>query len=306
MGVREKKRRAIKEMKTSRKKADRVLDRTVLVPTKQVYDQESSSIIRALSRFFRGKTREALRPPIVSRAAEFLAKRIPQAERGLGGVLSSVVRNTMIEGIQASAALLHRVRKTGSPLDDLATVGKIVSSRQNRLEIMRRRSAVSLTQHLNKQVVDRLLSMPLEGAKVSDLITETGEKLDQEWWQVERTVRTETSFAYNQAQADGAKYLATEPEFRGLYSRWTELIDDLSGRPFDAAVAQDSMVLHGQLALPGRSFTMPSDSRAPTKMIGKSWSHPPNRPNDRAVLTPWMADWGVPGWIYRGGRRIRL
>ena len=39
-------------------------------------------------------------------------------------------------------------------------------------------------------------------------------------------------------------------------------------------------------------------------LVGLAWPFPPNRPNDRSVLSPWMADWGVPGWRYDSGNRV--
>jgi hypothetical protein len=88
-----------------------------------------------------------------------------------------------------------------------------------------------------------------------------------------------------------------------LMQRWTELVDDATGRPLDNRVAADSLAMHGQVAPPGGSFLMPAAGGA---LAGQSWTHPPNRPNDRAVLTPWMPTWGVPAWQFRNGRRVNL
>jgi len=126
--------------------------------------------------------------------------------------------------------------------------------------------------------------------------------LEGSWWQVERTIRTETSYAYNEAQAVAIGELARE--HRGILLRWTELVDDTTGEPLDMRVGKDSLVLHGQLAPPGGVFVMPPDKRAPVGMIGQSWNHPPNRPNDRAVLTPWHPSWNIPGWRWDGTQRV--
>lgn len=113
------------------------------------------------------------------------------------------------------------------------------------------------------------------------------------------------SYGYNLAQAAALQAIPSEPG-ELIWGRWTERIDDASGIPLDKRVAQDSFVLHGQVARPGGTFTMPADPRAPTRMVGQSWAHPPNRPNDRSVYVPWRRAWGVPGWVYQGGRRIEL
>ncbi len=90
-----------------------------------------------------------------------------------------------------------------------------------------------------------------------------------------------------------------------MRQRWTELINDLTGQPLDNRVAKDSIAMHGQVAYPGHYFTMPAGD-VPHLMVGKQWLYPPNRPNDRAVLTPWMRGWGVPAWEYHGGVRLPL
>jgi len=129
--------------------------------------------------------------------------------------------------------------------------------------------------------------------------------MDDQAWKVERLVRTEASYGYNLTQAAALRAFPTE---RGqlLWGRWTERVDDESEEPLDDRVGEDSIVLHGQVARPGGMYTMPAESGAPEKMIGMQWAFPPNRPNDRAILLPWMRDWGVPGWVYQGGRRIYL
>jgi hypothetical protein len=102
--------------------------------------------------------------------------------------------------------------------------------------------------------------------------------------------------------------------------RWTEYVDDATGRPLDARVANDSLVLHGQVCFQpegatfeGRStflvggtggFTMPPDGRVNAKLWGKRYAHPPNRPNDRSRLVPWKPTWGVPAYMVVGGQRM--
>jgi len=137
-------------------------------------------------------------------------------------------------------------------------------------------------------------------------------------YRAERIVRTETSFAYNAAHAtaiDDASELVD-----GLMRRWTEYVDDATGRPLDARVANDSLVLHGQVCFQpegatfeGRStflvggtggFTMPPDGRVNAKLWGRRYAHPPNRPNDRSRLVPWKPTWGVPAYMVVNGVRM--
>jgi hypothetical protein len=122
------------------------------------------------------------------------------------------------------------------------------------------------------------------------------------------------AYAFNSTHADGIEESAKEiPE---LMQRWEENCND-SGAPLDDRVGVDSIAMHGQVAPAGGVFTMPATAPFATigdypttavhkSLVGLSWQFPPNRPNDRACLMPWMADWGVPGWRYAGGRRVPL
>lgn len=123
-------------------------------------------------------------------------------------------------------------------------------------------------------------------------------------WQIDMAAATHAAAAYNGAQDDTLRDVSrTMPELR---KRWTELIDDSTGRPYDDRVAQDSFVLHGQIAAPDRLFVMPADPRVPAKLHGKAWPHPPNRPHDRAVLTPWRPDLNIPAWEMVNGSKRTL
>jgi len=119
-------------------------------------------------------------------------------------------------------------------------------------------------------------------------------------WEVERVLRTEASFAYNRARVNTIAAMASrDPR---VMMRWTEMVDDRTGRPLDDRVAPDSIALHGQIAPPGQPFTMPAVSGL--KTAGQTYLHPPNRPNDRAVLVPWVPGSGVPAWRMLNGMRV--
>jgi len=124
---------------------------------------------------------------------------------------------------------------------------------------------------------------------------------DLGWPGAERIVRTEQAYAFNLGHRDAL--VEASADLSDLYMRWTEHVDD--GDPLDARVGADSIAMHGQLAEPGGLFTMPHDEDVSESLQGRSWEHPPNRPNDRAVLSPWRYGWGIPGWFYRGGRRVQ-
>lgn len=120
------------------------------------------------------------------------------------------------------------------------------------------------------------------------------ELIGMDLWRLERIVRTEHSSGYNALQVHAVRALSRHyPDVR---KRWTELVDDHSGEPLDGAVAMDSIVMHGQVASVDGMFEMPMHEDVHYSMWGKRWAHPPNRPNDRAVVTPWRPSWRLPAY----------
>jgi hypothetical protein len=146
--------------------------------------------------------------------------------------------------------------------------------------------------------------MPIAEQRVDDAIERALEVHSGEYWRVVRVAKTEAAYAFNAAQ-DAA---FSQADITGLWKRWTERVNDQTGAPMDNRVGIDSIVMHGQLAVPGATFWMPPDPRAPAVMLGKRWAHPPNRPHDRSVITPWTRGCGVPGWQWDtvGARRRYL
>lgn len=138
-------------------------------------------------------------------------------------------------------------------------------------------------------------------AQAIDRVMQAGEV---EWHGAERIVRTELSFAANASAREAADEQAEELD-GDLWTRWTEHVSD-GGAPLDDRVGVDSEAMHGQVAPPGGMFTQPPSApdgdNVGDSLVGQQWSCPPNRPNDRAVLVPWRASWGVPGWWWDGGR----
>jgi hypothetical protein len=284
-------------VREARGRADTLLDKTALTPVQQAWETESGGFMMRFQRLFRGKYRDPLTAQTTAVAVGFIQQEAPSIFGRLGLVLSSTSKITLEEGVGMTARVVAKVLQQDSPLAAADIVSKIVANRTEQISLLRQQSML----HVGQDVVGQLLQSTSHiKARVGDIILRAGDILDSNAWQLERTARTEASFAWNAAQADAIAGLRS----RGyeLRQRWTERIDDMTGRPLDAKVAADSKELHGQVCLPGESFIMPPGA---AKMAGKRWLHPPNRPNDRAVLTPWMADWGIPGWIFRG-RKIPL
>lgn len=160
----------------------------------------------------------------------------------------------------------------------------------------------SLRDQLAAQLEQALVLLPPNASR-AQYVRAFAETMEANRWRMERIARTQGNLAFNRA----AQLLAERARARGerTYLRWTEMIDDATGRPLDDRVGIDSIIMHGQVALPGGAFTMPTVAKAPAYLAGRSWTAPPNRPNDRAVLTPWTPATGVKGWLWRRGRKVR-
>ena len=313
------KREAVEATKQARERADKLLDREHIPPVHKAYLEMSGGFLLGLSRLFRGRTRERLALPTapeigrlvispgtaVSQALVWAKRSFPLISESVGGALALTTQVTLEEGLRSVGATMRVLVKSPTPLDDSARVARIIKMHLRELEAMREHAAVNVAGDIHAALAKRLRSLPGD-SRVSDLISLTGDVLDGEWWRIERIVRTETSRTYNTAVHTAIQDIAKSPEFAGLHGRWTEHVDDLTGRPLDNRVARDSLSLHGQVARPGGSFVMPAGANVPQQFLGGSWSHPPNRPNDRAVLTPWMHAWGIPAWMIRAGRRVSM
>lgn len=189
------------------------------------------------------------------------------------------------------------------PIEEASRFAGIIDRSRSSLLRMHKSSMARYGAGLVQKMEGGLAASMLQGETAYDAIDRVVEIADAEWWQAERVVRTEQSMAYNSTHADGI--LDASAELPDMMMRWSEHVDDESGEPLDDRVGKDSLAMHGQLARAGGLFTMPPDSRVSVKVWGRVWPHPPNRPNDRAVLLPWRPGWGIPGWMW-SGRRVPM
>lgn len=140
----------------------------------------------------------------------------------------------------------------------------------------------------------------------AELLDRVARELEPRKASLARIVRTEAAFTENAAANEViVAFAATRPR-RTVFKRWTERIDDATGRALDSRVAQDSFALHGQLADARGVFTMPQDQRVSPKLWGRTWRYPPNRPYDRAIVLPWQRGWPGGGWLLHGDQRLRM
>lgn len=275
-----------------------------MVPAEDIWQEETTAAVQDLDRARRRHGWDLVDAAVYTAALGVVTHAVARATLRVGAELVTSTRAVMTEAAQGLDRFIARVG--GGPahrLDDVR-LQRVLDARRSGIEAMRRQTAAHLSGVISERITDRLAQAVPGRWDARRMVDRLGESLEGEWWQVERVVRTETAFAYNAAQSDAIGSLAND--HRGMMKRWTELVNDATGLPMDNRVAPDSMVLHGQLTIPGGLFVMPPDERVSSKLVGKSWAFPPNRPNDRAVVTPWMRGWGIPGWTWNGVRRIPL
>lgn len=125
--------------------------------------------------------------------------------------------------------------------------------------------------------VGALTGKPFEEL-ISDLMQDEG-LADEERWRAERIVRTEMAYAHGATKHRAISDIAKEQP--ALRKKILETIDDRTG--------DDSFLVHGQTRLVSEPFVW--WKRKKGTWITEQYMHPPNRPNDRAVVIPWDPSW---------------
>lgn len=301
---------------THRNRLERVAVGGALSPLKKLYDEAQAAVLAKaakLAKAKRGDTFTAHQQRIVLAQVREGQKLITQRMAGKMGPLSENAQKSALKGLTGDVARLSK-KFTGAelvlPLDEAAVMAGVVAKRQPSLLRQHRTSMARYGANLVEKVEKKLAVTLLSGSSSAEAMDDVAEAIDSEWWWGERIVRTEMAYAFNAAHRDGI----AESEVAGLRMRWEEHCD-AAGNPLDDRVAVDSLAMHGQVVSGGGWFVMPPTAPVPDKkgnmkvpgsLVGLSWEFPPNRPNDRAVLSPWMPDWGVPGWAWVGGQRVWL
>ena len=196
---------------------------------------------------------------------------------------------SLVEGVQESARdsvyalerLLVCTLGSASSLSDHTFSAGLRERATLQSEAAQQQAAAKLT----GRVYVKLAQAPINGTP-RERATQIGEVLDGAWWQVHRLARTETAVAYNAVRVEALRAISSD--FPRLMQRWTERLDD----PDAVGVSADSAEMHGQVTNIGAHFFMPGSA-------GR-WAHPPNRPNDSGVITPWQSGWDIPAWSWAG------
>ncbi len=290
----EKQARAARAQRAAQARFDRYLDRTAAPDAQEAYEDAQTDMMRDVTRLVRVGAPAALVASTVARHQVLVARAVS-------------------DSIAASALLAHRDSIRGvaeylSMMDDEDVdldVDEVASRKRHPIVTAINVAGAALATSLatrfvdefwerhEKKNVDVAVPAAVEASDLEDTVTGAA-------WMVDRMSDTEVADAYNQGQTEGIKESGDD-----IYRRWTEHVSDTTWDPTDKKTALDSIYLHAQVALPGEEFSMPDDN--PTgEFQGESWDGPPNRPHDRAILTPWRKAWGTPGWLCVGGARVWL
>lgn len=301
-----------------RERLHKVLSNQTASRLKKLYDAAANateSKLRKLVRDGRGDVFTAHQQRIV-----LTQVRNGQMEVGrqLSKAMAPALRKAQEQSLKGLAEDVGRLHKkfTGAeitlPIEEASRFAGVIDARKTSLLVMNQSSMARYGASLIEKVEGKLATSLMSGDFPDQAIDTVMQTIGNEWWQAERIVRTEMSWADNATLADGIADMGAE--FPDLMQRWEENCG-LDGRPLDDRVAVDSIAMHGQVAPPGGLFTMPATAPFPDadgrtdvhkSLVGKSWEFPPNRPNDRSVLSPFMRRWGVPGWRYVNGKRVPL
>jgi hypothetical protein len=291
-------------------KLNNLIDRGSVPRLRKVYQQAVSEL--------EGKLATALKSGSAPFSIQQHRSLLAQARTGLvqlsRSMTSKLGEETAGQQEAAARALIIDVKRlekkaTGAvvqlPIEQAARFAGVVDKRKT-----------SLLKH-HQKLMSKTASasiLKIEGALAQSLVQgETGyaavsrvvDAVGGEWWRSERIVRTESAWAYNATHVDAAKDAVKT--FPDLMMRWSEQVSDVTLLPLDNRTGDDSRAMHGQLARPGGLFMMqtvpPPGLKVSLGLLGQSWDHPPNRPHDRATLTPWRPGWGW-AWELVNGQRV--
>lgn len=296
-------------LKEHRDTLGRLVGRVALPRLRSVYEQAQAELEVKLAKQVRTGKAESF----TAHQHRTMLLQVHDAQRRLAIHMGEDLGSSSHQAQVESMRLLHRdVHRLDThfkgaavvlPTEAAATFADTVQGRRPSLMRMHQGSMTRYGARLAGDM-ERQLSVSLaSGETAHEAVGRVMGVAGNEYWQAERIVRTEMSYAFSVAQRDAIGAAAKSDP--GLWMRWTEHCSD-AGSPLDDRVGVDSLAMHGQVAQAGGSFTMPPSS--PTgepvsaSLVGQRWEHPPNRPHDRAVLAPWKPDWGAPGWKWEGIR----
>jgi len=300
------------------KRLNNLIDRSAVPSLRKVYTQSMHDLERKLS--------EA----IGAGASQFTIQKhrtaLAQVHQGLaelGQALGTALGHATVKAQTASArAVIGDIKKMERasrgaaiqlPIEQAARFAGVIDKRKTSLLKLNRTSMAKYGASMVKNLEGALAQTLVQGESGFQAIDRVTKAYDMEWWRAERIVRTEQAWAYNATQVDAVEDVSRS--LPDMMMRWVELVADVTLIPYDDRVSADSIAMHGQLARPGAVFTMPlsagslelvnryGKTKVSPRMLGQTWTNPPNRPNDRATMQPWRPGWGW-GWELVNGVKV--
>jgi hypothetical protein len=288
---------------------DRLVEKGSVAKLRRIYQAAASDLERKLSaaigsgaspftihqhQVLLAQVRQGIARMVGSLGSELGIHTQQTQEASARGVIQDIKRLEQASGAPASQL----------PIEQASRFAGVVDRRRTSLLALNKSSMARYGSGVIQKIESVLSQSLLTGETGHKVIDRVSSVVGGEWWRAERIARTEGAWAYNATQIDAIS--ATAPAFPDIMTRWTELVTDVTLSKMDDRVGDDSCAMHGQLIRPGGLFGMPTINPANLKisesLLGKTWTNPPNRPNDRAVLQPWRPGWGW-GWVLVNGGR---
>ena len=288
------------------------------------YNAAVDALLRSLRAQARKSTSRTLDPAMTSTFLPRIRAAKLTIAKALSSDLAKVSKIAQRDGLRSAVDQIERFeekfanRTVALSLNDAAEMDEAIEQDRAPIERNHDQSMMLVMTTLGATLANEIMQSGLRRGTMVFTLDNIEDILDSQFWKIERIARTEVASAYNLGMARGVSVGSKELGEIGL--RWCEKVDDKTGKPLDNRVAEDSLVLHGQVAFIGYDlpssartsaqlvggFEMPRDERVRSDWWGRRYIRPPNRPYDRAVGQPWSSRWGVPAYRMVRGERIPM
>jgi hypothetical protein len=295
------------------RKIDRLVRAGGVTPVRRVYEEILRELTRAVASL-PVTFDQTVKAGMLAQARAAMSRFVAMGADELSAATAAAMSQASSEAFRLLSQMEHQFAGAvvPMPINEIALL-KRATNRASSLLSVHRRSLARYGAHVVIGMETQTAVGLALGESTSQIIDRIQGVADTEWWQGERIVRTEMAYAYNAGHRDAIEIEAEEMD-GDVWSQWSEHAT-ADGAPLDNRVAVDSLAMHGQIAGTCEVFTQPPtspypDARGrtdvPPGLVGQTWEHPPNRPNDRSTLVPWRPHWNVPGWVWRDGRRVQM
>lgn len=294
----------------SRARLDRLMDRRSVLALQKFYTRAQDDLEARLMKMAKGVHKEPLTPLQVQQLLQQVRLALQIIAGRLHQQFMPISEEAQQEGLEQVAQTIEEQERrafgltVSLPLGDAAVDAALIEKRRRAFELMNAASYRRFGEAVAGAVEGALAGVLAIGGTPADAIEKIRETADENWWQSERIIHTELPHAFNTAHSDSIALVAQQ--FPGMGKRWCELVDDLTGRPLDNRVGNDSLVLHGQITDVKGRFVMPPDPSVHRSFWNQTYLESPNRPNDRSITMPWRPGWGVPGYLWKNGTRVPI